>query len=104
MNRDSSGYLQLVLDSIVEFNADRTPEERLHPDAATVLYGAGSALNSLDLVTLIIRVEERMATQLGIADISLADERAFSSSHSPFHTVASLASYLNQRISERRDG
>ena len=61
--------------------------------------GAGSPLDSLGLVSLLIEVEE------GLRDagweISLSDERAVSQRHSPFRTVQTLAAYIEQSSSNR---
>ena len=87
----------LVLEAIRTLNLARTPENRLEirPDAP--LFGAGSPLDSLGLVSLLIDIEEALQDR-GI-DLSLSDEHAMSQSRSPFRSVAALVAYIQQRQS-----
>lgn len=73
----------------------------LSPD--TRLYGAGSDIDSLGLVGLLVELEERVSDRYG-APISLTDEHAMSQEHSPFRTVGSLAEYLADLIAAGRRG
>lgn len=61
--------------------------------AETVLYGPGSTLDSMGLVTLLVDIEQRVEETLG-RPVSLMDEQALSQSRSPFRTVSSLAEYI----------
>lgn len=65
----------------------------------TPLLGAGSALDSLGLVSLIIAIEERIEKQLG-RSITLANEKAMSLAKSPFRTIGTLADYISQVLVE----
>ncbi len=69
------------------------------PDQA--LMGSGSKLDSIGLVNLIVAVEQNLQDALGVP-LSLANERAFSLTHSPFRDVQSLARYIQELINERR--
>lgn len=64
------------------------------------LMGSGSKLDSIALVNLIVAVEQCLQDSLGMP-LSLADERAFSMTHSPFRDVQSLARYIEELINER---
>ena len=75
------------------WSGDGSPETRL--------YGAGSDIDSLGLVGLLIELEERVSARYGVP-ISLTDERAMSQEHSPFRTVGSLAAYLADRLADGR--
>ena len=61
------------------------------------LYGPGSPLDSLGLVRLIVELEAVLEEQFGIT-VVLANEQAMSRSSSPFLTVASLATYVEEVI------
>lgn len=74
-------------------------EEQLLKSPETPLLGAGSALDSLGLVSLIIAVEERIENQMG-RSITLANEKAMSLSKSPFRTIGTLADYISQVLVE----
>jgi acyl carrier protein len=69
----------------------------LRPD--TSLFGQGSPLDSLGLVSLLAIVEERIQTSQK-RDIVLASEEVFSRAHSPFRTVGALADYVVELLAE----
>lgn len=69
----------------------------------TVLLGPTAVLDSLDLVTLILSVEENIAKQTDIS-VTLADEKAMSRRHSPFRTVGTLAEYIDELIDQNKNG
>lgn len=83
---------ELILNCLRQLNLMRTEEEQfeIHVDAA--LFGDGSPLDSLGLVTLIFDVEEALAAR-GI-EINLSDARAMSQTRSPYRTVASLTDWI----------
>jgi len=60
------------------------------------LFGAGSVLDSLALVTLIADLEARLADLHG-HPVILASESAMSRARSPFRTVATLAAYIDEQ-------
>ena len=62
------------------------------PDAP--LFGA-DGLNSLDLVSFIIMVEEKIDDDIGVR-LTLASEQAMSRRNSPFRTLQSLAEYIGE--------
>ena len=66
----------------------------------TVLLGNGGALDSAGLVFLIVEIEEMVKNEFGV-DIVIVDEKAFSG-RSPFRTVASLASYLEECVEKAK--
>jgi acyl carrier protein len=61
------------------------------PDA--VLYGKTGKLESIDVVTLIMEVEDQIKAEFG-QSITIADDRAMSRENSPFLTVGSLTDYV----------
>jgi D-alanine--poly(phosphoribitol) ligase subunit 2 len=92
--------LALVYDAIGAVNAEREQDDA--PIAAapeTPLIGAGSALDSLTFVTLVLEIEDRVRERTGIS-IELVNDRAMSSSRSPFRTVGSLAEYVAALVTE----
>ena len=68
------------------------------PDAT--LYGSSGKLESLDFVTLIMEVEEKINAEFG-ADITIADENLLSREKSPFSTVQTLIEYLEELLKEQ---
>jgi hypothetical protein len=69
----------------------------------TVLFGEGSTLDSMKLVSLILNTEAEIGDRLGVT-ITLADEKAFSYKNSPFHTIDSLGAYIETLLAEAGHG
>jgi len=63
------------------------------------LYGASGKLESLDFVTLIMEVEEKINAEFG-TDITIADENLLSKEKSPFSTLGTLTEYLQDLVKE----
>ena len=72
---------------------------QLRKSPATILFGKGGQLDSLDLVSFIIEVEQEIEQEFKIP-IVLADERALSQKNSPFMTLGALSEYVSQLIDE----
>lgn len=90
---------RIVLDCCREHNdvSDRLID--LSQEDAAPLFGAGAALDSIALVSLILAVEQGIEAELGIL-VTLADARAASQERSPFRTVGALVSYADARVVE----
>jgi acyl carrier protein len=65
------------------------------PDA--VLYGKTGKLESIDVVTLIMEVEDQIKAEFG-RSITIADDRAMSLENSPFLTVGTLTDYVAELL------
>ena len=63
------------------------------------LYGSSGKLESLDFVTLIMEVEEKINAEFG-TDITIADENLLSKEKSPFSTLGTLIEYLDDLLKE----
>ncbi len=63
------------------------------------LYGTGGKLESLDFVTLIMEVEEKINAEFG-TDITIADENLLSKQQSPFSTLRTLIEYLAEVLQQ----
>ena len=63
------------------------------------LYGASGKLESLDFVTLIMEVEEKINSEFG-SDITIADDNLLSKEKSPFSTLGTLIDYLRDLLKE----
>jgi acyl carrier protein len=86
----------VVLEAIRVTNLSRESKHQLEATIDSVLYGPGSPLDSLGLVSLLIEVEEGLR-DLGV-EVTLSDERAMSQRHSPFRSVTSLVDYIVQLL------
>ena len=85
-----------VLHAMRQANLARPPDAQLTVAPDAVLYGAGSALDSLGLVSLLIDIEDALHDR-GI-DIMLSDERAMSQRRSPFRSVPALVSFICETV------
>ncbi len=74
----------------------------VHVDKAldAPLYGSTGKLESLDFVTLIMEVEEKINAEFG-TDITIADENLLSKEKSPFSTLGTLIEYLHDLLKEK---
>jgi acyl carrier protein len=86
----------LVLRAITQVNLARKPDARVDVSPGATLFGAGSPLDSLGLVALLIDIEE--AFQDRGCPITLSDARAMSLTRSPFRSVATLVAYIQQSV------
>jgi acyl carrier protein len=91
--------VQTIYAAIRRINELRRPEGQLPCREETVLYGSNGSLNSLDLVSLILDVEEAINAQAG-TQVVLADAHAMSQKRNPFRDVQSLADYVMTRLEE----
>ena len=63
------------------------------------LYGKSGKLESLDFVTFIMEVEERVRGEFGV-DVMITDENLLSKEKSPFSTLGTLTEYLEGVLKE----
>jgi len=63
------------------------------------LYGTSGKLESLDFVTLIMEVEEKINAEFG-TDITIADDNLLSKEKSPFSTLGTLNEYLHELLTK----
>jgi acyl carrier protein len=84
----------LVLRAMQNANVARMPDAQLTISPDAPLFGPGSALDSLGLVSLLIDIEDALRDR-GI-DVMLSDARAMSQKRSPFRSVASLVAFIQE--------
>jgi len=96
-NAFSGGALEgIVLECMSRLNEGRRPEDRLEVSPKAAIFGHGSRLDSLGLVTLLIEIEEQLASRG--RSVTLADAHAMSQARSPFRDVPALVRYLDQLL------
>jgi acyl carrier protein len=67
----------------------------------TKLFGSDAPLDSMELVSLIVEIEEAIQDETGLA-IILADEKAMARRTSPFSRVVYLIDYIVELLSENK--
>ena len=90
--------LMLVITVVQEIAQDRSDQMLTHPTESTKLFS--ETLDSIELVTLIAELEERIVDEFGF-HIVLADDRAMSRKTSPFRSIQTLVDYINLLLSEQ---
>lgn len=93
---DQNEIQEVVLRAIRNINMARKPEAQLEASPTARLFGGGSPLDSLGLVSLLIDIEE--ALQDKGQNVMLSDARAMSQARSPFRSVDALVSYIQENL------
>jgi hypothetical protein len=89
---DPRGIEAVILAAIDIVNQSRLPNEQLAMHSQASIFGDGSPLDSLGLVSLLIEIEDQLAARGW--PVNLSDERAMSRKRSPFRDVPSLVAYI----------
>ena len=88
-----------VFSAVDELNKQLPAGVSVEKSLDAPLYGAGGKLESLDFVTLIMEVEEKINAEFG-TDITIADENLLSKAKSPFSTLRTLIEYLDELVKQ----
>jgi acyl carrier protein len=94
----ADAILALVLGTIRTSNLSRDEASQLEVAPGATLFGAGSPLDSLGLVALLLDLEDEL--RAAGWPVALGDERAMSQKRSPFRTVGSLVEYIATLLRE----
>lgn len=91
--------VHLLFKEIASYNEEIEIPVDLTQGENCALFGRGSTLDSVDLVSLIVAIEQAVEDQFG-RTVTLANERAMSQTHSPFRSIGSLADYILSLLEE----
>ena len=89
--------LQIIRAVAGELNENLDSKIEVDMGEQAPLYGPEGGLTSLGLVSLIVGVEQAIEEEFG-RNVTLADDKAFSLTKSPFRTIGTLAEYANSLI------
>ncbi len=89
----------IVIYQVEQINDTFPESQKIIVNENTVLFGNGSSIDSLSLVSVIVDLEVLFSDEHGF-DISLTDDRAMTREISPFDSVASLVDFIFEIISE----
>lgn len=95
MNKES--ILKIVISNVTSLVDTFPDEQKFSVDQNTVLFGNGSSIDSLSLVSVIVDLESTFSLDYDL-DISLTDDRAMTREKSPFNSVISLVEYIDELI------
>ena len=99
MERRKEQIADLVHRTVDELNEELEDNVKLEKAAETVLYGRGSTIDSMTLVSFIVAVEENIRREFGLS-VTLANEKAMSMERSPFRTMDSVIGYVFDVVRE----
>jgi acyl carrier protein len=99
MNREQ--ILGIVIDSVKDLVDTFTEDQKFEVSEETRLFGSGSQIDSLSLVTMIVDLEMKFAEEFNY-DLSLTDDRAMAREVSPFSSISSLTDYISELNSEKK--
>jgi acyl carrier protein len=88
-----------VFEAIDDLNQQLPAGVEVEKSLDAPLYGSTGKLESLDFVTLIMEVEEKINAEFG-TDITIADENLLSKEKSPFSTLGTLIEYLEDLLKQ----
>lgn len=96
----SSQIIEIVLTACSDHNQIAEPKRQIHLNQGVqaLLYGKEGVLDSLGLVSLLVAIEQSVEDLFG-TQVTLASEKAFSQTQSPFQSVGSLGEYILQLLS-----
>ena len=95
----ATGELQdIVLAAMTAANLNRADDAQMTVSPEAPIFGPGSPLDSLGLVSLLMDIEDGLA-QLGI-NLTLSDARAMSRKRSPFRDVPELIAFMTELLRE----
>ena len=97
---DEDRIKKSVYAAVDELNEQLPSGVQVEKSLDAPLYGAAGKLESLDFVTLIMEVEEKINSEFG-TDITIADENLLSKEKSPFSTLGTLIEYLRELLKEQ---
>lgn len=85
--------INIINDTIKNYNEDLNEGEKIKNDWDTSLYGENSNMDSMDLVSFVVALEQNLEEEFN-RSISLADEKAMSQKSSPYKTLNNLLEYI----------
>ncbi|WP_414828057.1 hypothetical protein [Alteromonas sp. H39] len=84
---------KIIFNALEMINHTRTSDNQIPISEDTPLYSKQGYLDSMDLVSVLVDIEDELAEH-GI-NVSLSDDKAMSQTNSPFKDVHSLLQFIN---------
>lgn len=97
MNKDE--ILKIVINQVNELRDTLPEDKKFDVTENTILFGNGSSIDSLSLVSVIVDLETLFSSEYNF-DISLTDDRAMTRAISPFDSITTLVDYIYELVSE----
>ena len=94
--------LQVILDSVASINETLEDQLPISLGENCPLYGDSATLDSIALVTLIVKIEQNIEDNFNVP-IILANEKAMSRRNSPFLSIGTLTNYTLELVKEEQN-
>lgn len=91
---------EIVISTVNSLVETLPVDQKFIVDQHTILFGNGSKIDSLSLVSIIVDLETTFSSDFNL-DISLTDDRAMMRKKSPFDSVTDLVDYIDELIHEQ---
>lgn len=91
---------QVVIDNLNALIETLPDDQKFVVDSNTILFGQGSQIDSLSLVSVIVDLETTLSVDYDL-DISLTDDRAMNRTISPFDSVRNMVDYIDELVKEK---
>lgn len=99
MSNHDDRIVGAVYRAVEELNKQLPKGVKVEKSLESPLYGKNGKLESIDVVTLIMEVEDQVREEFGTS-ITIADDRAMSQQNSPFLTIQTLTDYVTELLTE----
>jgi acyl carrier protein len=96
---DQERIVKAVYAAVDELNQQLPKGVSVGKSLDTPLYGATGKLESLDFVTFIMEIEEKIKAEFGV-NLTIADENLLSKEKSPFSSLRTLIEYLEELLKQ----
>jgi acyl carrier protein len=91
--------LDIVTTQVTQLVETLPEKQKFEAHPSTILFGNGSKIDSLSLVSVIVDLEMIFSSDYNF-DLSLTDDRAMTREISPFDTINTLVDYIFELTSE----
>lgn len=91
--------LQIILNSVTDISHTLEEPISMEQGEDCPLFGDSSMLDSITLVTLIVKIEQEIEDRF-VVPIILASEKAMSRRNSPFLNIGTLTNYTLELVKE----
>jgi len=92
---------EIVINQLIELRETLPVDQRFEVNESTILFGNGTSIDSLSLVSIIVDLEMVFSNDHNY-NISLTDDRAMAREKSPFTNITTLVDYIFELINEQK--
>ena len=91
--------IDIVISNVKSFVDTLPDDQKFKVDLNTILFGKGSNIDSLSLVSIIVDLEMTFLNDYEI-ELSLSDDKAMMREKSPFDSLQSLVDFIDEIVND----